>query len=236
MGSTGRRIEVAIIWFYATNERRTTSRRAMKTSKTPIGVLTAMLLIALALPAASTAEEAIPPGNSAVNQYTESLPTGSGQADTEKGGQKSPRSPDNALGARNVEQLEAHGADGRAAAKAAAETAPSASVATPDEGDNEAVISPAATNNGNGSGGGGGAAADSDRKPAGGGQSADGGKAVLAGAQIEEPSGSSGLGEALGEATGASATGQMGWLLPLLILATAIWAFAYAMRQRRRVG
>jgi hypothetical protein len=36
--------------------------------------------------------------------------------------------------------------------------------------------------------------------------------------------------------TGASSTGQTGWLLPLLIVAIALWALAYATRQRRRTS
>ena len=213
----------------------------MNNPKIAIGALVAMLLLALALPAASVAEEAIPPGNSAVNQYTESLPTGTGNTDTEKDGQKVHRSPDKTLGARNAKKLEAHGADGKAAAKAAAETAPSTSVSPPvADSDEEAVATPPAADKGNGDGGGG--TADSGKQQATGDPSkakqdrADTAKTVLVSTQIDEPSGSSGLGEALGEATGASSAGQMGWLLPLLIIATAVCAVAYATRQRRRVG
>ncbi len=209
----------------------------MRKPITAIAALAALLL--LGMPSAATAEEVIPPGNSAVNQYTESLPTPTGHTDTEKGGQKVHRSPDKTLGSRNAEKLEAQGADGRAAAKAAAETAP-ASVPPVVDSEEEVITTPPAGDKGNG---GGGSGADSGKKAANGGQRssrgedrADTGKAVLLSAQVEEPSGSSGLGEALGEATGASSAGQMGWLLPLLIVATAIWAFAYAMRQRRRVG
>ena len=208
---------------------------------TAIGALAAILLLALALPAASMAEEAIPPGNSAVNQYTESLPTGTGHTDTEKGGKQVHRSPDKTLGTRNAEKLEAHGPDGRAAAKTAAETAPSTSLPV-DDGEEEEVAAPPPTNDrgdsGGGSGGadGGKKAGDSGQQPSPKQDRADTGEAVLVNTQIDEPSGSSGLGEALGEATGASSAGELGWLLPLLIVATAIWAFAYAMRQRRRVS
>jgi hypothetical protein len=234
VSSARRRIEVAVIWFYATNERRT-DKHEMRKHRTAIGALAAALLAVLAVPAATMAEEAIPPGNSAVNQYTESLPTPTGHTDTEKGGKKSHRSPEKTLGSRNAERLEEHGADGRAAAEAAAETAPSTSVPATDS-EEEAVATPPA-NSGKGNGGGGRAAhsddgGPSDREAA----RAGAGKAALVSAQIEEPSGSSGLGEAFGEATGTSAAGQMGWLLPLLILAIAAWASAYAMRHRRRVG
>jgi hypothetical protein len=211
----------------------------MRKPMTAIGALAAMLLLALALPAASVAEEAIPPGNSAVNQYTESLPTGTGNTDTEKGGKQVHRSPGKTLGSRNAEKLEAHGPDGRAAAKAAAETAPSTSLPPVDDGEEDAVATPPANDKGDGGGGKGAASGDEktgSQQPTRKQERADTRKAVLVNTQIDEPSGSSGLGEALGEATGASSAGQLGWLLPLLIVATAIWAFAYAMRQRRRVG
>jgi hypothetical protein len=183
-----------------------------------------MLLVALALPAASMAEEAIPPGNSAVNQYTESLPTPTGHTDTDKDGKRIHRSPGKALGDRNAERLEAHGPDGRAAARVAAETAPGTGVQPATEDDEAIAAPPAGSGNGKSKGRG---------QPDG---PADAGKAVLASAQVDEPDGSSGIGAALGEATGVSSTGQLGWLLPLLVLATALWALAYAMRQRRRVG
>jgi hypothetical protein len=211
----------------------------MRKPTTAIGALAATFLLALALPAAAMAEEAIPPGNSAVNQYTESLPTPTGHKDTESSGKKAPASPNKALGTRNAERLEAHGPDGRAAAETAAETAPTTARPAGDEQD-EAVAAPPAGNDGGGSGKG---AADNDGQAARGGgpsgrkvDSADTDKAVLVSAEVDEPSGSSGFGEAFGEATGVSSAGQLGWLLPLLILATAVWAFAYAMRHRRRVG
>ena len=50
--------------------------------------------------------------------------------------------------------------------------------------------------------------------------------------QAQNPSGSSGLGEVIGQATGSS-SGELGLLLPLLIIAVVIWSAAYLRRQRR---
>lgn len=191
------------------------------------------VMLALAFPVAAPAqEELIPPGNSAVNQYTESLPTPGGARDTESGGKTKRPSPNKTLGTGNTRRLEQHGTDGRAAAEAAAETAPATSVATPPSSEAEAAPPPAS---GNGTGGGGGTAAG---QPNGGNaaEQAPSAKVIQASVDIEEPSGSSGFGEALGEATGVSSEGQMGWLLPLAIVAIALWALAYATRQRRRVS
>ena len=56
------------------------------------------------------------------------------------------------------------------------------------------------------------------------------------GSQSAGPSGSSGLGEVLAQATGSSSTGQMGLLLPLLVVATVVWSLAYMWRRRRRTA
>ena len=56
--------------------------------------------------------------------------------------------------------------------------------------------------------------------------------ATLASQQI--PDGSSGLGAVLGQATGSSDSGQLGLLLPLIVLATIAWSVAYLVRRRRQ--
>jgi hypothetical protein len=195
--------------------------------------MTTLLAAALAFPTAASAqeEELIPPDNSAVTQYTESLPTPGGKTNTESHGKVSRPSPHKALGNKNTQRLAQHGADGRAAAETAAETAPTTSITVVSDREEEAAA-PAA----NGNSGGGGKAA------AGGSGGNDGGKqapvqeTVKASVEVEEPAGSSGFGEVLGEATGTSSDGQMGWLLPLAIVAIALWAALYATRQRRRVS
>jgi hypothetical protein len=45
--------------------------------------------------------------------------------------------------------------------------------------------------------------------------------------------GSSGLGEILRQATGSTSSGEMGLLLPLLILGALAWSVAYALGRRR---
>ncbi len=48
-------------------------------------------------------------------------------------------------------------------------------------------------------------------------------------------SGSSGLGEVLAQATGSS-SGQMGLLLPLILIAALVWAVAFFRKQRSRTA
>jgi len=149
-----------------------------------------------ALPCAAGAEQLLPPGNSAANQYTEAYPTSGGDASV-RGAQ--PRSPAKALGAKNARRLERLGPEGRAAADLAAATAPAGRTGgTPSQRD------------------GGGAM--------GGGTEPDG---------ELDPAGSSGLAQVLGEATGASADGELGPLLPLIVIATVVSAVAYVWRRRR---
>jgi len=84
-----------------------------------IPIVFSAALAALALPAAATgASGVLPPGNSAVNQYTEAFPTTSGGKPI--GGDREQRSPGEVLGRRNAKRLESLGPQGRAAALAAA--------------------------------------------------------------------------------------------------------------------
>ena len=145
----------------------------------------------------------VPPGNSAANQYTETYPTWQGNAPTIEPGE---RSPAQALGKRNAGRLEKLGPEGRAAAELAAATAPGAAAAQ------EQGSGPAARRNGGGG-------ANSKQGGASGGE--------------DQPSGSSALVEVLGQATGSSSSGEMGLLLPLIILATIAFAGAYGWRRSR---
>jgi hypothetical protein len=176
-----------------------------------------------AFPSVASAEYLVPPGNSAVDQYTESVPTSGGPRDINKGRKGGRPSPDEVLGKDNTRRLESQGSEGRKAAEVIAATAPDTDVASaPGNGEEAGRVV-------GGSGGGGG-----------GESGAPGGRIDQAGAGehgqgtgVEEPGGSSGLGEVLGQATGSS-SGQMGLLLPLAILATAAWALAFFWRQRDR--
>lgn len=86
-----------------------------------LGLGLAAVIAIAALPSSAMAQRITPPDNSAVNQYTETYPVPGGGATTND---KSKRSPDKALGARNARRLEALGPEGRAAAALAAATAP----------------------------------------------------------------------------------------------------------------
>lgn len=173
-----------------------------------IALLTLAAALALA-PAAGAEEPLVPPGNSAVNQYTETFPTAGGDKDFEKGGK---RSPDKVLGERNAKRLERQGPEGRAVAEVAAETAPEEGLAPGDD----SVTGSVPGGGGNGADGGG------DRQaPAGG------------GAAVEDPSGSSGIGEVLAQATGSADSGEMGLWLPLLIIAALVGSLAFLLRRTR---
>jgi hypothetical protein len=167
------------------------------------------VLTALALPSAATAESFVPPGNSAVDQYTESYPTVGGDKETPHGG----RNPAQILGPEKARRLEAQGPAGQPTAALAAATAPRSAEASrgPVTGDGSGGAKGVpATGGGSGGAKGGGSATGSPN-----------------------PSGSSGLGEVLGRATGLSSPGGPSALLPLVILATALWSLAYLWRRKR---
>lgn len=88
-------------------------------------VVTAAILAAvmLAAPGTASAVKRVPPGLSAANQYTETLPAPGGNVPSQDAGDDG-RTPDEVLGDDNAERLEALGPEGRAAAELAAATAP----------------------------------------------------------------------------------------------------------------
>ena len=177
--------------------------------------LAATLALA-ALPAGAAAAPYVPPGNSAANQYTEAVPTAGGPKATDKGRQSKSQTPNKVLGTRNTAKLDAQGPQGQATAELAAATAPSV------------VSAPTAATR---PGGGGGQSSPSNGATNGG--SSDRAVPETGKPEVPIPAGSSGLGEVIGQATGSSSSGQLGLLLPLLILAVATWAVAYVLRQRR---
>jgi hypothetical protein len=202
----------------------------MKTLRTATGL---MLAIAIALiaaaPAAAEEEVVVPPENSAVNQYTEAFPTAGGDRDADKHrGRKA--KPAKVIGSKNAKRLDEQGADGRATAELAAETAPNVIVeeTSTDDGEEEGTAAPA----GNGGGTSGGGGPGSEPAGNGGAQGQTPGPSVDSGtsAQVD---GSSGLSEVLSRAIGSPSGGGMGLFLPLLILATIVWALIYTTRQRR---
>jgi hypothetical protein len=92
------------------------------TLKTRLGSI-AVLAAVLALPA-MPAQAVVPPGNSAVNQYTESFPTARGAETTKRKGKQKARSPLEALGRDKARKLAAEGPIGREVAEVVAATAP----------------------------------------------------------------------------------------------------------------
>lgn len=172
--------------------------------------LTAALLGIGALPAAATADYYIPPGNSAVNQYTESFPGAGGE--TSGKGKQGEAVPAKTLGAANAKKLQSKGVNGREAAEVAAETAPPANLYVSDGGGGQPANG-GGNNNGQSQGGQGGST---------------GGGTANTGTTVEQPSGSSGLGSVVGQATGTS--GDVDLWLPLAILATLAGAIAYRVR------
>lgn len=98
--------------------------------------LAAALSVLLALPPSPPAaanQRIVPPGNSAVNQYTEVLPTPGGNAVEGQGGGGAPAA---VLGGTDARRLEALGPEGRAAAEVAARTAPGSAHAAGGKGGN----------------------------------------------------------------------------------------------------
>jgi hypothetical protein len=200
----------------------------MKPLRTVIGVLATAALLGAAPAFAEEAEEQlVPPGNSAVNQYTEPLPTSKGDKDFEGDDRK--RRPARVIGARNAKRLEEQGPVGREVAEVTAETAPERStVEVEGEQDAEGAIRNGGGNSGGDADGGDGYSAPADAPQTG---SAADPRAAESSVVADDVSGSSGISEVLAQATGSS--GQMGLLLPLLILGVLAWSIDFALRRRR---
>jgi hypothetical protein len=178
--------------------------------------LSAALGAAVAFPAASLAEYYVPPGNSAANQYTESLPGAGGDS----GGKHKGVTPASTLGAGNAKKLEKQGSAGKAAAEVAAQTAPPQLIA----GGGTSGSGTTAPSGGGSAGSGGGN-----------GGSNGGGGDLGEATRVSQPQGSSGVGQVLGQATGAS-DGNLGLWLPLAIVLTLIGSVAYWVRGRHGHG
>lgn len=183
---------------------------------------TAIAFAALVAPAAAAEAPVVPPSNSAANQYTEAFPTPGGDRKTDHSGRRPPR---RVLGPGKARELEARGPDGRTLAAVTAATAP----ATVEAGGAPTDVADRGAAAQGGTGGGGGPTSGPQDEPGGDG----GGEASRT---VAQPAGSSGAGEVLGQATGLSSAGQSAALLPLVLIATVLWAVAYLFRQRRRIG
>ena len=194
--------------------------------------LATALTVALVVPAHSLAEYYVPPENSAANQYTESFPGAGG----EKGGKGKKATPADTLGARNAERLEERGPAGKAAAEMAAETAPSqlpttdATGGSGDSGDDTGAAG-AGANTGTGTGGSG---SGGSATSANGGSTSSGGGVNTEDntAKVDQPQGSSAVGQVVGQATGIG-DGNVGIWLPLAIVLILIGSIAYGARSRQ---
>lgn len=193
---------------------------------------TAFLLSASPAAAEEPGEALVPPENSAVTQYTEAFPTAGGEKDAHKA-RNANRSARKVLGERNARKLRQRGAEGRAVAEVVVETAPVVEERGPGPVEGSAEATGGGGANGRGGGGAGGSGPEADRPPTRGDGSAATADPL---SRPVEASGSSGLTEVIARATGSSSSGGMGILLPLLIVATLLWACAYFARQRRPVG
>lgn len=197
-------------------------------SRSNIPRVTALAAIAaaLALPGAATAEYYVPPGNSAANQYTETLPSAGGDS----AGKKQKVTPADAIGAENAKELEQRGPAGKAAADLAAETAP-APVVNVEAGSEEGSGGGGAStgSGGSGSGGANGGAASQGGGTGAGNQGSQP-PANVSQASAPDSPGDSGFGSVLGEITGLSDTGALGLWLPLAIAAALVVAVLYRVR------
>lgn len=194
--------------------------------------LTVLTVLACTLPATTAAAgEIVPPGNSAVNQYTETFPTSEGeeQSSLEK---KKGVTPNEVLGAGNTKKLDDKGATGKAVAQFTAETAPTTSSDAGSDGSSGG-------DGGNGKSDGGG----KGKQPNSGGNGQNGGPEEeessanpgggSAGSGGSGPSGSSGFGEIASQATG-TASDSIGLWLPLLLIAVVVWSGFYVWRNRQQ--
>lgn len=180
----------------------------------------------LALPAAAGAEYFIPDGNSAVNQYTEGVPSGGGEKSTKGAGDK-PVRPGKTLGAENTEKLEqAGGQEGREAAEVAAETAPPDVVA-----EYEQEQHPIGQQAGNGKDQSGDKGNGKDKPGEDTSVNTEDNALVTPASNGDGPGGSGAVGEIASAATGGS-DGGVGLLLPLVIVAALAWGIGYAWRKR----
>ena len=195
-------------------------RKSLLKTASGLAAVAALLILPSTAPAATV----VPPGNSAATQYTETLPTSGGNAEV-NGTPGKGRTPAKTLGSKTTKKLEEHGAEGEAVAAFAAETTPSAQSASPvaiggagDEGAKHGSAVPTR------------AASDpparlpgaARRRPSPRGNSA-----------VSVPSGSSGIGEVISYATGAT-SGEMGILLPLILVGALIWALSPGVAPAQR--
>jgi len=188
------------------------------------------VVVLCAWPGMASAASLVPPGNSAANQYTETFPTAGGNAEANGKG-KGKATPGDVLGDGNAKQLDSKGKQGRETAAVVAATAPppvaGSATGGGSAGDDSAAAGSGSTKGGGGSGG---------EQAEDAGSAANGAGSAATDVLAADTEGSSGLGEVLGQATGSSSSGGIGLLLPLIVLASVVWALAVFLRRRRRTA
>jgi hypothetical protein len=192
--------------------------------------LAALSAVACAIPATAAAGEIVPPGNSAVNQYTETFPTSEGeeQSSLEK---KKGVTPNEVLGAGNTKKLDDKGTAGKAVAQFTAETAPSTSA---DSGGDESTKGDAGNGKGDDGGKGKGKQPNSGGKDQNGGpEEGESSASPGSAGSGSGPSGSSAVGEIASQATG-TASDSIGLWLPLILIAVVVWSGFYVWRNRQQ--
>lgn len=188
--------------------------------KSPLFAVLATVVALLALPAAAGAEYLIPNGNSAVNQYTEGIPTGGGEKDAKGAGEKKVK-PAQTIGAKTTRELEEKGPEGEALAEVAAETAPPDVAVEETSGGGKSDDKDSGNKDEKEQNGSGDANGETEAGQSGGATPPGG----------SGPGGSGGFGEIVAAATGSS-DGGVGLLLPLAIVGALIWGIAFAWRKR----
>jgi hypothetical protein len=199
--------------------------------------LTALTVLVCVLPATVATAEILPPGNSAVNQYTETFPTSKGEEKSELE-KKTGVKPGDVLGAGKTRKLDEKGAAGKAVAQFTAETAPASSSDSGSTGGETTGGDNGGKGKENGKGQGKGKQPNHGGKSEGGGEqqegSAAGGGSTSAGSGGGSgPAGASAVGEIASQATG-TASDSIGLWLPLILIAVVIWSGFYVWRNRQQ--
>jgi hypothetical protein len=214
---------------------------------TGYSALLALLLSAL-VPASALAvkEVVVPPGNAGVNQYTQTVPTAGGNAVVKDQEEKSAAKPKQVLGDKGAAELEAKGAEGKAAAELAAEgaqpveTAPETAPVEEEAAEGHHKGGAAGHDGGKGGGHGKGQNAGGGKSQAnGGGDKAGGGKGAGEPAQVTveaqaplSDGSSSGIGKIVDQVTGSGSSGELGLWMPIALLVGLAWCVVYTWRRR----
>ena len=180
-----------------------------------------MEVLAAFVPGQALANEIVPPGNSGVNQYTQTFPTASGNLAVKH---QEIRRPTRVLGKKQARALEEKGPEGKAAAELAA-------VGSPSTGDrSESFSAPRSGGRvGNGIG------SDNQRSKgivAGTDRGGSGASSLGSDKKRTTPGSGSLQAQIVDQATGFSSFGELGPLMPVALIFGFAWCVAFAWRRR----